>query len=193
MRLLSKMLINFSLYSFLRRKIHLPKIGCVCASFLFKYTSWVRFTLRLYDIGPAIYCNNLQSLHIYNTRTQTHKHTYKWSIYTVIQYTQMYIIILYLLFYRLLWEWGLSFIRADSNIIYVVRGMCVCVFYAYIIIAIVYTVINRRTGKMIIFKLATVVPMSTCIDIVRIVCMKCYIGMCVPVVSVYYNNNIYKL
>lgn len=60
-------------------------------------------------------------------------------------------------------------------------------FYAFIIIAIVYMAINRRTGKMIIFKLATVVSMSTCIDIVRIVCMKCYIGMCVRV-SVYYNN-----
>lgn len=62
-------------YLFLRRKIHLTRrLGC--ASFLF-WMYAVRFTPRLYDdIGPAIYCNNLQSLHIYNTRTHgTHTHT----------------------------------------------------------------------------------------------------------------------
>jgi len=68
---LSKILINF-FFSFIpsSRRTTSP-IGAGCASFLFilLYTR-VRFTptTTMTTIGPAIYCNNLQSLHIYNTR-----------------------------------------------------------------------------------------------------------------------------
>lgn len=48
---------------------------------------------------PAIYCNNLQSLHIYNN-THTHTHTRYKYYFVIIQIHNKLECVLYLLFYR---------------------------------------------------------------------------------------------
>jgi len=133
----------------LRRGIHahLPPIGWLqCVIYFYNITLYAGpvYAAPTTTIGPAIYCNNLQSLHIYNTRTlQAHTHTHC-TIHTVdvhilynnntyIQYTQIYIIFIILPVGRSERERererGHSFIRADGDNIYVVHGMCV--FYVY--------------------------------------------------------------
>lgn len=131
MRPLLKILINFfprHWYFFVAESMDTSPIGWSCVVYFYNiitlhagpvYAAPTTTT----TIGPAIYCNNLQSLHIYNTRT-LQAHTRSMYIFYTIHSNTYYI---YYFTGGKEWERERSFLytRADGDNIYVVHGMCV--------------------------------------------------------------------